>query len=70
MLIKFILKFISALFIVFISISCTQKTDPLKQEIVFWHFWSEPYQRVEMNKLIKEFVIDKRLTHTHTHLTC
>ena len=69
MLIKFILKFISALFIVFISISCTQKTDPLKQEIVFWHFWSEPYQRVEMNKLIKEFENENNCTVTVSELS-
>lgn len=47
--------------LVFVSIllffSCNKKSENMgtPNEISFWHFWSEPYQRTEMNKLIAQF---------------
>jgi multiple sugar transport system substrate-binding protein len=51
-----IIFIVSKIFILFFIVSCgVQKDSPETKEITFWHFWSEPYQRVVIDSLIKEF---------------
>lgn len=49
--------FFVIIFLAFFILSCDKNAEisETPNEITFWHFWSEPYQRTEMNKLIAEF---------------
>lgn len=60
MLTNSIKYFFVAVSILLLIASCSddKKSESITDEIVFWHFWSEPYQRIEMNKLISKFEIE------------
>ncbi len=39
----------------FALLSCGEKSSPESRTIKFWNFWSEPYQKLALDTLIKEF---------------
>lgn len=58
------MKYALLLILSIMGISCSQKQE--RQEITFWHFWSEPAQRAAIDSLVKEF----EALHPTIHIVC
>ncbi len=62
-------KLFTFFLLVFILLNGCSKPESPKNEITFWHFWSEPTQRKVLNELIKEFEKEHNCTVKTTELS-